>query len=125
MDLIRNHGSFASGYHNFRAVIKQSPSVSGLYATDSFWNYKSGTHSCSRDEQPIDINNFNHAVLIVGYNSDNNYIIQNSMGEDWGEYGYGIIDHKNDCGLSLINYQMFEFRGSVLLVLLIIQLISL
>lgn len=77
-----------------------------MHASSRFWEYTDGVYSCTRDEQPIDVNRFNHAVLVVGYNSDKNYIIQNSKGEGWGSYGYGIIDYQSDCGITIVNYQL-------------------
>ena len=38
--------------------------------------------------------------MIIGYDSDGNYIIKNSWGTLWGESGFGRIDKNNDCGLS-------------------------
>ena len=49
LDLVKNHGSFGSGYHNFRDVIKQGPSVSGIYAPPRFWSYKGGIFKCTDD----------------------------------------------------------------------------
>jgi len=40
-----------------------------------------------------------HAVLIVGYNSDH-WLVRNSHGKDWGEYGYFRIKRGiNSCGI--------------------------
>ena len=46
-----------------------------------------------------------HAVLAVGYGSENGqeyYLVKNSWGSDWGENGYvriGIADGKGICGI--------------------------
>jgi C1A family cysteine protease len=32
-----------------------------------------------------------HAVSIVGYTKDDSFIIKNSFGESWGNYGYGLL----------------------------------
>ena len=47
LDLVKNHGSFGFGYHNFRDVIKQGPSTSGMYASANFWQYKGGIFKCT------------------------------------------------------------------------------
>jgi C1A family cysteine protease len=49
--------------------------------------------------------NLDHAVVLVGYGTDNNnkdyWILRNSWGQSWGESGYmRIVRNKNMCGLS-------------------------
>ena len=63
------------------------------------------------------MNAHNHAVLVVGYDSSNNYIIKNSNGITWGELGYMTIDHTSDCGLRIVNYQVYLFRLTYFLAL--------
>lgn len=72
----------ASGYnfHHYK---------SGIYYDD----YCSNTHT-------------NHAVLVVGYGTDEHdrdyYIVKNSWGTSWGEDGYFklIRNHNNHCGIA-------------------------
>ncbi|CAD8118055.1 unnamed protein product [Paramecium sonneborni] len=62
--------------------------------------YKSGIFSdCISTRQ-------NHYVLIVGYDSNNNWIIQNSWGEGWGENGHIRLSPGNTCGLIQQTYQI-------------------
>lgn len=42
----------------------------------------------------------NHAVLVVGYQSDNVWIVRNSWGTSWGEQGYIRLSPGNTCGLA-------------------------
>lgn len=68
----------------------------------SFHNYQSGIYyeeSCSSFYH-------NHAVLVVGYGTDEHerdyYIVKNSWSSSWGENGYFRIfrNHRNHCGLA-------------------------
>lgn len=38
-----------------------------------------------------------HAVMIIGYDSNKGWRIKNSWGVDWGEKGYGWIADGNTC----------------------------
>lgn len=69
---------------------------------DSFHHYKSGIYY----EEACSSVNHTHAVLIVGYGTDEHerdyYIVKNSWGDSWGEGGYFRIsrNHHNHCGLA-------------------------
>uniref|UniRef100_A0A3Q4G0L0 Cathepsin 12 n=1 Tax=Neolamprologus brichardi TaxID=32507 RepID=A0A3Q4G0L0_NEOBR len=67
----------------------------------SFLFYSSGIY----DEPNCNPNNLNHAVLLVGYGSQEGqdyWIIKNSWGTGWGEGGYMRIvrNGQNACGLA-------------------------
>ncbi|XP_026091600.1 cathepsin L1-like [Carassius auratus] len=67
----------------------------------SFLFYSSGIYKESR----CNPNNLNHAVLVVGFGSENGkdyWIIKNSWGTGWGEGGYMrmIRNGKNTCGIA-------------------------
>ena len=51
----------------------------------------------------------NHAVLIVGYDSDGNYIVKNSWDTSWGVNGFGTVSKDADCALKAYVY---EIRGT-------------
>lgn len=68
----------------------------------SFWYYSSGIYyepKCNEDD-------INHALLAVGYGTDEKgrdyYIIKNSWGPNWGENGYMRLarNKKNHCGIA-------------------------
>lgn len=42
----------------------------------------------------------NHAMLVVGFDQDGNWILKNSWGEYWGDGGYIKIKAGNTCGIS-------------------------
>merc|ERR1712223_114116 len=67
-------------------VMEFGATVVGLYASDArFGHYKKGVFDkCSNG-------NGNHAVVIVGWGTENNipyWLIKNSWGPNWGEKGY-------------------------------------
>ena len=39
----------------------------------------------------------NHAVLLVGFSQEGNWIVKNSWGPDWGEQGYIQLWKFNNC----------------------------
>ncbi|XP_051803633.1 procathepsin L [Acanthochromis polyacanthus] len=67
----------------------------------SFLFYSSGIY----DEPNCNPNNLSHAVLLVGYGSEDDqdyWIVKNSWGSSWGEGGYMrlIRDGRNTCGIA-------------------------
>jgi hypothetical protein len=65
--------------------------------------YNSGIFSdCSSDPSDVD-----HAVLLVGYDLERNWIVRNSWGTSWGNKGYITLAAGNTCGIR--NYGSVAF----------------
>lgn len=73
-----------------------------MYASaDEFYYYKSGV---------LDIENcptsLNHALLLIGYGTDlisgkDYWLVKNTWGEKWGEYGYVRVKRDNDSNFGM------------------------
>lgn len=69
---------------------------------ESIQMYESGIYY----EPKCDSNNLDHAVLVVGYDTDKNgkdyWIVKNSWGENWGNKGYIHMarGRGNNCGIA-------------------------
>ncbi|KAG5683610.1 hypothetical protein PVAND_012883 [Polypedilum vanderplanki] len=92
-------------------VATYGPIVVVIYATDGLVQYQNGVYyetSC-----PNDMNSYNHAIVVVGYGTDNTtippmdyWLIRNSWSTSWGLNGYGKFarNQQNLCGIA--NYAM-------------------
>ncbi|MGH0185496.1 UNVERIFIED_CONTAM: hypothetical protein FKN15_018247 [Acipenser sinensis] len=83
-------------------VARVGPVAVGIDATRfSFHHYRGGLYyepSCSSQK-------LNHAVLVVGYGTENGHdywIVKNSWGISWGENGYVRMarNRDNNCGIA-------------------------
>lgn len=70
---------------------------------DGFRSYKSGVYR-DRGCSSTDVN---HAVLVVGYGTDDGgggdyWIVKNSWGAGWGDSGYALMarNRDNNCGIA-------------------------
>jgi len=86
-----------------QAVATVGP-ISVAISVDNAWaQYKSGVftdNKCPNAENKLD-----HAVLLVGYGSENGqdyWIVKNSWGTTWGDQGYIKMrrNYKNMCGIA-------------------------
>ena len=83
------------------AIAFKGPVSVAFQVTDDFRHYRSGIFSSTVcKDGAMDVN---HAVLAVGYGTENDvpyYIIKNSHGLDFGENGYfRMVRGKNMCGI--------------------------
>jgi len=79
-----------------RAVYTYGPFVTAMLIFEDFNYYQSGIYSYSSGAMEG-----GHAVLIVGYNDEEQYfIVKNSWGPGWGENGYFKIAYSEVGGVS-------------------------
>ncbi len=101
--ILRCAGQGAINANLIKGVVKQVPKteldiqfaihtygvcVAGFLITDEWNLVEKNTGKISVSSRPVQRGG--HAVLICGYDLDGVYI-QNSWGEDWGIYGFGIL----------------------------------
>lgn len=106
-------GAYQGNYENLTALqIKEmvsfAPIAVAIFANGTFFQYSSGVYTGCPD-YVTSVANVNHAVILVGYDSNGNYIIKNSWGTSWGENGFATISKDNDCGIA---YLPREIRGT-------------
>ncbi|GAA6217712.1 pro-cathepsin H-like [Lates japonicus] len=85
------------------AVARLNPVTFSFDVTDEFMHYREGVYYSTRCKNTAD--KVNHAVLAVGYGTDDSgtpyWIAKNSWGALWGKDGYFLIERgKNMCGLA-------------------------
>ena len=100
----------------FRESIDNNvPIVIGMHTGKLFWNLKGPLQS--QVYKPVNSEDNRksngHAVTIVGYDDDINsgsWIIANSLGPKWGEFGYGAIPYT--CNVDIgESYVLNSFAG--------------
>ena len=92
-------------------VAKYGPVVIGVQATNSWQQYSGGVLSASCSARQAD-----HAVVIVGYGSDQGkdyWLIRNSWGPKWGEEGYIRLQRGINCNAvaSHVSSALFNNRS--------------
>jgi len=82
------------------AIATRGPVATSIFVTNTFLFYQSGIYS----DPACQVNSVNHAVVIVGYGSDNGtdyWIVRNSWGRTWGSNGYVFIQRgSNMCNIA-------------------------
>jgi len=88
----------------FDAVTNKGPVAIAFQVVSDFQSYRSGVYDSTRCRSgPMDVN---HAVLVVGYNTDTSskkpyWIVKNSWGTSFGIQGYFyMVRNKNMCGIA-------------------------
>jgi len=118
--LIQNSKKYTPFTYNYasdddlRSYLQIGPLAVAFWADSNFTSYSSGVYSCS---QSAESSNINHAVLLIGYDINNNWIIKNSWGTSWGESGFGYVtsDSSGNCGIGIEAYRLFAGRLFTLL----------
>lgn len=97
-------------------VYKYGPTSACYQVVDDFSSYQSGIYSsstCGNGEQDV-----NHAVLAVGYGTENGtdyWLCKNSWGADWGDHGYFKIQRGvNMCGMAMCNSHPDDITSLIL-----------
>ena len=82
-------------------LVKYGPLSVGIYAGyNSFSYYSSGVYSaCNQYTSYTYAYNINHAVLLYGWDENNNWLIRNQWGTSWGDGGDMKLSSTYDCGL--------------------------
>ena len=76
-------------------LVRQGPATIALDAS-YFYQYTGGVFTgCANKTISV-----NHAVVVVGFTANGDWIIKNSWGEDWGDNGYIIISKDANCGFT-------------------------
>jgi C1A family cysteine protease len=68
-------------------LANNGPILAGL-SVDATWDNATATHGKLDTFQPNTVRG-GHAVAIVGYTTDNRFIVRNSWGTSWGDKGFG------------------------------------
>lgn len=89
------NGPFYSDCVEVRKKLQERPISTAIRATNLQFYSQGVYNNCIRTEQ------FNHAVLLVGFNSSIGYKFKNSWGSTWGISGYGWVsaNFKENCGV--------------------------
>jgi C1A family cysteine protease len=88
-----------------RAVRQRGPVTAMFTVAPDFFSYMDGVYSApSTGCNPGTARTVSHALLIIGYGTDNGqdyWLVQNSWGESWGMNGFAKIARgSNTCGIS-------------------------
>jgi C1A family cysteine protease len=87
-----------------KTLLNYAPVGVVMYANYGFIYYSSGVYyGCPSNY--VSQYYINHAVVIIGYDTNGNWIIKNQWGTSWGENGFATISKYYNCGLSLWVFQ--------------------
>ena len=94
-----------SDEEKLKQAVRQVGPVSVMFQVmTDFVSYSDGIYSAGAQCTPAG-NTINHALLVIGFGTDNNvdyWLVQNSWGVGWGQGGYGKIRRGvNTCGIAL------------------------
>jgi C1A family cysteine protease len=78
-----------------------------IFADSGFISYSSGVYS-GCPSFATSYYYINHAVTLIGYDSNGNWIIKNQWSTNWGENGFARISRSNNCALNAWVYQFYS-----------------
>ena len=103
------NGAYYSFYDIDDATMKlhvaYAPVVALINADAGFMSLGSGVYSGCPDYATSKAA-INHAVVVVGYTENGDWIVKNSWGTSWGDNGYGIVSGTSDCALKAYVYEI-------------------
>lgn len=99
----KKYGSLTQA--TLKNLVAASPLAVLIYANSAFMSYKTGIFSCTTKTTASQIN---HAITLIGYDANGNWLIKNSWGTGWGIGGFGWMKDTYDCGIKLYAYQFTE-----------------
>jgi hypothetical protein len=84
---------------------QRGPITTTFSVTPDFFSYQDGVYRApSNGCTPGSANTINHALLIIGFGTDNGqdyWLVQNSWGTGWGQGGFAKIARgSNTCGIA-------------------------
>jgi cathepsin L len=117
-----NYNSYTNLTNDQLYILLQNGPVLTYFKIENSFNYYSyGTYSCASFTNQF---NINHAVQVIGYDINGNYIIKNSWGTTWGQNGFATISNIMDCGIKLFVFQLqsanFDWRMLITIISLIL-----
>lgn len=94
-------------------LILNGPVAAMFHGTErAFSFYSNGVYSCGIPTVTEDL--LDHALEVIGWDNQSNWIVKNSWGTSWGSYGIGVVSKDYDCGLRLIVFELRRNGGGSL-----------
>jgi C1A family cysteine protease len=84
---IASYFNLAKNLNNWRSWLATHGPIMGGLNVDETWDNATATHGKLDTFKPRTVRG-GHAVCIVGYTTDNRFIIRNSWGTTWGDKGF-------------------------------------
>ncbi|XP_070505959.1 crustapain-like [Chironomus tepperi] len=92
-------------------IANNGPTIAAIYVTSNLQSYASGVFYDAKCPSGNTCTLFNHAVVIVGYGTDQTlgdyWLVKNSWGPDWGEDGYIRMARNKSNNCNIACYAMF------------------
>jgi len=96
-----------------KTMLVNAPIPALIDADAGFQAYSSGTYACPGTPN-MTVSSLNHAIQLIGYDSNGNYLIKNSWGTTWGVNGFGTVNSSLDCGIKQVVFQFVTSTPSII-----------